>query len=68
MSYGILKWRPWCAWVAQWVTRLTLGFGSDRDLMVCEGEPCIGLCADRAEPVWDSLSLPLSLPLLSLSK
>ena len=27
--------------------------------MVCEFEPRIGLCADSAEPAWDSLSLSL---------
>ena len=51
--------------MAQSVKRPTLVFGSGHDFMVCESEPCIGLClcAHRAEPVWDFLSLPLSLPL-----
>ena len=44
------------AWVAQSVKRLTLGFGSGYDLVVCGFEPHIGLCADSVEPVWDSLS------------
>ena len=61
------------AWVAQSVKRLTLGFSSGRDLTVCEFEPHIGLCADSAEPAWDSVSLTLSAPPwlaleLSLSK
>ena len=30
--------------------------------MVCEFERCIGLCADSAEPDWDSLSAPPLLP------
>ena len=67
--------------MAQWIKRQTLGFRSGRDLMVCEFEPCIQLCAHSAGPAWDFLSpslfvrplfvLTLSLPLsvsLSLSK
>ena len=52
------------AWVAQSVKHLTLGFSSGHDLMDCEFEPHIGLCADSREPAWDfSLSLPSSLSL-----
>ena len=51
------------AWVAQSVKRPTLDFGSGHDLTVREKEPHVGLCADGVEPAWDSLSLPLSLPL-----
>ena len=40
-----------------------LDFGSGHDLMVCEFEPRIGLCADIVESAWDSLPLPLFLPL-----
>ena len=47
------------AWVAKWVKHLTLGFGSGRDLTVREFEPRVGLCADSAEPAWDSLSSSL---------
>ena len=32
--------------MAQSVEPTTLGFGSGHDLMVCEIEPCIGLCTD----------------------
>ena len=49
----------------------TLDFGSGHDFMVHETEPFIRLCANSAEPTWDSLSLLLSLPLaclLSLSQ
>ena len=49
------------AWMAQLVKHLTLDFGSGHDLTVHEFESGIGLCADRAEPAWDSLSLPLTL-------
>ena len=42
--------------MAQSVKRLTLDFRSGQDLTVCETEPYVGLCADRVEPVWDSLS------------
>ena len=48
---------------AQSNKRPTLDLGSGHDLLVCEHEPLIRLCADSAEPAWDSLSLPLSLPL-----
>ena len=48
------------AWVAQSVKGLTLGFSSGHDLTVCVMGPHLGLCADSAEPAWDSLSLPLS--------
>ena len=51
------------AWAAQLVKRLTLDFGSGHDLTVRETEPHIGLCVDSAEPAWDALYLPLSLPL-----
>ena len=47
--------------VAQLVKCLTLDFGSGHDLMVCEIEPSVGLCADSAEPAWDSLSLSFCL-------
>ena len=43
------------AWVAQSVKHPTLDFGSGHGLTVCEFEPCIGLCADSAQPAWDSL-------------
>ena len=46
--------------MAESVKRLTLGFGSGHDLVVCELEPHIGLCAGSVEPAWDSLSLSLS--------
>ena len=48
--------------MAQLVKRPTLDFRSGHDLMVHEFEPHVGLCADGAEPAWDSLS-PLSLSL-----
>ena len=50
------------AGVAQLVKCLTLDFSSGHDLTVCEMEPHIGLCADSAEPAWDSLSPSLSAP------
>ena len=40
--------------------RLTLDFGSGRDLTAGEYEPCMRLWADREEPTWDSLSRSLS--------
>ena len=36
------------AWVVPSVECPTLGFGSGHDLMACELEPHIGLCADRS--------------------
>ena len=50
-------------WVAQLAKCLTLDFSSGHDLTVHGFEPCIGLCADSAEPGWDSLFPFLSLPL-----
>ena len=58
--------------MAQSVEHLALDFGHGHDLMVRQFEPCIRLCADNAEPLWDfSLPLSLSAPLqlaLSFSK
>ena len=55
-------------WVAQSDEHPTLDFSSGHDLMVCEFDPHIGLCAECAEPAWDSLSLSPSLSFsLSLS-
>ena len=48
--------------MAWWVGHLTPGFGSGQDLMVPKTELCVGLCADSAEPAWDSLSPSLSAP------
>ena len=45
-------------WVAPSVMRPTLDVSSDHDLPVCGIEPRVGLCADTAEPAWDSLSPP----------
>ena len=60
----------WSTWVAESVECLTLDLDSGHDLAVREFKPHIRLCADRADPAWDSLSLPLSLsapPLLVCS-
>ena len=64
--FNILRYQKYRgAWVAQLVGRLTLDFSSGHDLTVREFEPHTGLCADNAEPAWDSLSLPsLSVPAL----
>ena len=54
--------------MAQFVRPPTLDFGSGHDLMVHEFQPHGGLCADDADPTWDSLSPSLSTsPLLILS-
>ena len=45
----------------------TLGFHSGHDLMVCEFKLRLGPHAVSAEPAWDSLSFPVSVPSLSLS-
>ena len=52
--------------MAQSVKRLTLDFGSGRDLAVCESKPCVRLCTDNTKPTWDSLSPSLSAPSPSL--
>ena len=46
--------------MAQPVKCPTLDLGSGHDLMVREFELCVRLCADSAEPAWDSLFLSLS--------
>ena len=52
--------------MARSVKCLPLGFGSGRELTVCEFKPHIGLSADSMEPAWDSLSPSVSaLPLLT---
>ena len=53
--------------VAQSVKWMTLGFGSGHDLTVHELKPYIGLCGDSEKAAWDSLSLPVCLPLPALS-
>ena len=45
--------------MAQLVKHPTLGFTSGHDLTVGEFEPHVGLCTDRVDPAWNSLS-PLS--------
>ena len=49
-----------------WLSRLCLT-GSGHDLTVRGIKPHVRLCADSAEPAWDSLSLSLALPLLTPS-
>ena len=46
--------------MAQPVKRRTLDLGPGNDLLICEFEPRVEVCADSAEPAWDPL------PLLSL--
>ena len=41
--------------MTQSIKHSTFGFGSGPDLLVCEFEPCVGLCADSEKPAWDSL-------------
>ena len=52
------------AWVDQLVKHPTLRLGSDHGLTFQEFKPCVGLCADSAEPAWDS---PSPSPLLTFS-
>ena len=60
------KYQGYGIWVAQLDKYLTLDLGSGHDLLVCEFEPHVGLCADSTEaPARDSLSPSLSaIPLL----
>ena len=58
-----IKPSPQGAWVAQSVKRPTLDLGSGYDLLVHGIEPHIKFYADSVEPVRDSLSPSLSLPL-----
>ena len=59
-----------CIGTPGWLSQLSvqLDLGSGHDLSVCGMEPHIGLCADSADPAWNSLFPFLSaLPLLYLS-
>ena len=42
--------------MAQLIKCPTLDLSSGHDLMVCEIEPHLRLCADSVEPAWDFLS------------
>ena len=53
--------------MAQWVKCPILDFSLGHDLMVCEFEPHVGLCADGAELGWDPLSFLCLSPAHSLS-
>ena len=53
----------WGTWVAQSFKHPTLDFSSGHDFEVHDIEPSVGLLTYSTEPAWDSLSLPLSLPL-----
>ena len=55
--------------MAQLVKHLARDFGLGHDLTVHEVEPRIWLCADSAEPAWDSVTLsPSPSPACSLYK
>ena len=43
------------SWATQSDQCLTLDFSSGHDLTVCGTEPCVRLCGDSKEPVWDTL-------------
>ena len=62
----------WGARGAQLVKHPTLDFGSGRDLVAREFEPCIGLFPVSTEPALNplspSLSAPPSLSLLKINK
>ena len=47
--------------MVQLVKRPTLDFGSGHDPTVVRSRTAVRLCADSAQPIWDSLSLSLSL-------
>ena len=53
-----------------WLSWLSTHFSSGHDLMVCEFEPCVRLCADSSEPgacFGFCVSLSLSTPPLGVS-
>ena len=54
--------------MVQLVKHPTLDFGSGHDPGFCGFKPHVGLCADIAEPAWDSLPPSLSAPPSPLSK
>ena len=43
--------------MVQWVKCVTVDLSSDHDLTVAGFKPRVELCADGAEPAWDSLCL-----------
>ena len=52
--------------VPGWLSQLSVQLLVSSQVMIsqfCEFKPRVGLCADSAEPAWDSLSPLLSLPL-----
>ena len=55
----------WGAWVVQSVKHPTPDLGSGHDLIACEFEPRVGLCADSS--VWSLLWILYLLLSLSLS-
>ena len=58
----------WGSWVSQLVKHQLLVSAQVIVSHFHEFEPHIGLCADSADPAWDSLCLPLSLSLPCLPK
>ena len=42
--------------MVQLIKHPTLDLGLGHDLTACEFKPLTGLCADGAEPAWDSVS------------
>ena len=52
--------QSWGTWVAQSVEHLTLDLSSGHGLTPHEIQLLIRLCAESAEPAWDSLFLSLS--------
>ena len=59
-SFKNIQWRG--AWVARWVKRPTLGFGSGRDHTLRGFKPHVRLCAGSSALDSVSLSLPLFPP------
>ena len=51
------RWAP--GWLSQLSSRLLVGSG--HDLTLWGIQPPVGLCVDSVEPIWDSLSLSVSL-------
>ena len=62
MQFSRLKLQLRGTWVAQSGKRLTLDFGSGHDPTAHKIKPHVGLCADSAEPAWDSFSPSLPCP------
>ena len=56
----MLRYKKPDQWVPGWLSGLSPDFGSGHDLRVRGFEARVGLCADSADPAWDSPCLEIN--------